>query len=57
MSDHNARGILKYFSSHSKQPKLDDGASDIDPLVLGLVSGLSAEGGLGNYEEREVEVD
>ena len=56
MSDHNARGILKYFSS-SKWPKVDDGASDIDDVDNPLVSGLSAEGKVGNCEETEVEAD
>ena len=57
MSDRNARGILKYFSSTSKRPKLDDGASDIDDVDNPLVSGLSAEGEVGNCEETEVEAD
>ena len=57
MSDRNARGILKYFSSTSKRPKLDDGASDIDDVDNPLVSGLSAEGEGGNCEEMEVEAD
>ena len=57
MSDHNARGILKYFSSTSKQPKLDDSASDINDVDNPLVSGLSAEGEVGNCEETEVEAD
>ena len=53
MSDRNARGILKYFSSTSKRPKLDDGtgASDINDVDNPLVSGLSAEGEVGNCEE------
>ena len=57
MSDRNARGILKYFSSTSKRPKLDDGASDINDIDNPLVSGLSAEGEVGNCEETEVEAD
>ena len=57
MSDRNAHGILKYFSSTSKRPKLDDGASDIDDVDHPLVSGLSAEGEVGNCEETEVEAN
>ena len=58
MLDRNARGILKYFSSTSKRPKLDDGASDIDDVDNPLVSGLSAaEGEVGNCKETEVEAD
>ena len=49
--------ILKYFNSTSKRPKLGDGASDIDSVDNPLVSGLSAEGEVGNCEEMEVEAD
>ena len=56
MSDRNAHGILKYFGS-SKWPKVDDGASDIDDVDNLLVSGLSAEGKVGNCEEMEVKAD
>ena len=48
---------LKYFSSTSKQPKHDDGASDIKGIDNLLVSGLSTEGEVGNCEETEVEAN
>ena len=48
---------LKYFSSTSKWPKLDDGASNINGVDNSLVSGLRAKDKIGNYEETEVEAD
>ena len=56
MSD-RVHDILKYFSFTSNRLKLDDGASDTDGVDNPLVSGLSAEGEVGNCEETEVEAD